>query len=520
MAGLWTGDEQSYVLLGEKQYRKDQWISENGNVSVFSVRDDKNAEERKIVTRILLDSTLFECKNDSLIERMTKIHERFQQILDEFSVLKEMAQKEKGIAAYEEFYYSVQEEPYRICIDLVSEYRESILQAGYYKKPASMKHGEVLRLALMLCEAAKKSQEYGMLHRAICPDAIMMDASENYILGHSGFWKKGCEPADAYSLRERSYIAPELFYKKEKNAIIHFENIDEQTEIYSIGAVLYEILNGNHGLFMEECSSETEAEARRLAGEIPPVSRTGTKRLGLCIQKACSPREVRYKNLNELICELRDIYEKMPFNWKEETINGSFYDDTKRTIDASGKQQKDEEKSVEQKKETESGTGKRGKHKKERKEPGSVDYGGMTEEQLNGATKKMKFAVTALLVGLAAGVIILFLVFSNQKEDEIEKMIENRTYAIAMKEIKELAEKEDSVDGLCKTFVDACLQSGDAQRIPEAVELMSDAVEEDYYIEVLDELVSMNKNRVLKKVVDILEEKHPQMQQLIQEYVK
>lgn len=521
MAGLWNDETQSYVELNGSSYVQDQILYEKENVTIFCAHDKENSDKKKIVTRIILNCSMYDLKEDSLLERIEKINGKFHRIQKEYEKLKIAAEKDKNILSYDSLNYNIKTEPYEICIDLESDYIKFLGQTGYYEKAPTLKHGEVIQIALFLCYAVKTMINAGVYHRMADLTGVVKDKNGEYRLGNAAFWRNGKENASSYSCRERSYIAPELFGKKDDFYEIHFERVDEQTEIYAIGAFLYELLDNNHILFAEESSDMDEIERRRLSGEIPPIPDTGTKRLGIAVVKACSPRHMRYKTLDEFIIDLEDIYNKMPFQWKNECINGSFYDDSNLNQRPVEKKEEKQEKVVSEDKQISKKKKERKKKEKKSKtdiKHEKVDYGEMSEKDLNKASKKVKVGLTALLVSVVLVLVILFFGFSNHKYTKVNEMIENRTYAAAMKEIQTLYSNGKDIDDLCQTYIDACIETGEVQRIAEAVELMSDEVPVAYYEQIVDAVISMGRENAAENILYSLYEKGEEYHDFVLKY--
>lgn len=540
MSWDWINEEREEL---NNEYIKDQVLYERENMSIYSVYSKNNSKKRKIILQITLKSLMRGMEYFSLEERKDKIKKTVETIQREFNIVKALSLNSFKILFYEEMWIEKAEEPYEIKIFIQSEYKENLIQTKFYQQEKSIRLGKVLEMAILFCDVLEELTEKEVYHRFLNPYSIFMDKDEKIFLGNIGFSIREKEPFSHLNERERSYIAPELFQENENYQWIHFENIDVQTEIYAVGAILYEILDHNHILFLEDSSSEEEGERRRLKGEIPPPPDTGTVRLGRCIQKACHPkREERYKTFEQFCKELVAIDQSLPDIKKQETIYQSMYNDLveekaeiesvkdtnleekkKKTNEEKQKIKEEEErkkreqerqkKLEKEKKELKKNKGK-WRDEKEEKE----DYKDITKEDIENEEKGLKRKIIFSICSVIGLIAIIILVLGNQKQSEIYSMIDSGTYAIAMHEITQLHEKDKNVDELCKRYIEACLSEHEGNRVPEAVALLSDEVSVDYYKDLLDKLQSAGTSRSFQRVAEVIYEKSDECRQMVENY--
>ena len=145
---------------------------------------------------------------------------------------------------------------------------------------------DVIRLGVDICTALEVCEQNHIVHRDIKPDNIFISRFGEYKLGDFGIARK-LETTQANLSRKGTlnYMAPEV-YKSEA----YGPNVD----IYSLGLVLYTLLNNNRIAFLPPYpqqitySDNEEALSKRLSGVplTPPCNANAS--LGAVIVKACA----------------------------------------------------------------------------------------------------------------------------------------------------------------------------------------------------------------------------------------
>lgn len=156
-----------------------------------------------------------------------------------------------------------------------------------------MTRRDVIRMGIDLCRALELCQRMNVIHRDIKPANIFVSAMGEYKLGDFGVARivdhsmSGRTGTDAY-------MAPEVYYE---------EDYGPSADIYSLGIVMYRLLNYNRVPFMplppQNVTYRDNAEAfrRRIRGENLPVPKQADGRLAEIVLKACAYRpEDRYSS--------------------------------------------------------------------------------------------------------------------------------------------------------------------------------------------------------------------------------
>ncbi len=173
-----------------------------------------------------------------------------------------------------------------------------------YEHP--MARRDIIRLGIDICKALELCQRYNVIHRDIKPENIFISDNGDYKLGDFGIARTIERTTSGLSKKGTySYMAPEVYAGREYGFSV---------DTYSLGLVLYRMLNKNRGPFLPQppeaitFSSREQALGRRISGEALPRPFYGEGRLGEIVLKACAfdPKD-RYSSPQQLRQELEAI---------------------------------------------------------------------------------------------------------------------------------------------------------------------------------------------------------------------
>jgi len=165
---------------------------------------------------------------------------------------------------------------------------------------------EIIRLGIELCNALVGCQKLNIIHRDIKPQNIFLSPSGYYKLGDFGIARTMEHTTKATAgIGTYSFMAPEV-----ANGMIYGSTVD----IYSLGLVLYWLLNERRGPFVplppnKPTYAENEnARLRRYSGEKLPAPKHGSPELKSIVLKACAfdPKD-RYQTAGEMMAALKQI---------------------------------------------------------------------------------------------------------------------------------------------------------------------------------------------------------------------
>ena len=156
----------------------------------------------------------------------------------------------------------------------------------------------VVQLGKDICNALKLCEELHIVHRDIKPENIFVARDGNFKLGDFGIAKTMENTTGGTKTGTYDYMAPEVY----NNQPYH-----TQADIYSLGLVLYWLLNERTAPFLEISakptpSTKNRARERRFSGEALPDPKNGSDALKAIVLKACAYKpEDRYQSAAEMM---------------------------------------------------------------------------------------------------------------------------------------------------------------------------------------------------------------------------
>lgn len=228
-------------------------------------------------------------------------------ITSEIHMLLELSKKDnRFIVAYYDHDIQKSFDPLRFDIFIRMEY---LTPLSRHIRKNGITIGEVIKLGLNMCDALSLCHHSGVIHRDIKEANIFVNESGHYKLGDFGVAKAVIETSQAGSIKgTASYMAPEIYLR---------EPYDSSVDIYSLGIVLYKLLNNQRLPFMPDAPApftvddKNTAETRRLKGDQPPLPANAKNRLGEIVVKACSVKSERYTNAEDFKKDLQEFLSTM-----------------------------------------------------------------------------------------------------------------------------------------------------------------------------------------------------------------
>ena len=180
--------------------------------------------------------------------------------------------------------------------------RMELLQPLTERIRQGMRTQDVIALGKDIATAIGVLRDHNMIHRDIKPQNIFINDRDIYKLGDYGTARALGTDATAMSRKGTyNYMSPEIYNN---------QKADIRADIYSLGLVLYRLLNANRLPFLpvnERITSEDSdiAVMRRISGEKIEPPKYADNELSAIVLKACAfDPEDRYRNPEEMALDL------------------------------------------------------------------------------------------------------------------------------------------------------------------------------------------------------------------------
>ena len=174
---------------------------------------------------------------------------------------------------------------------------------------------QVIKLGVDICDALKLCEELNIVHRDIKPENIFVSRNGSYKLGDFGIAKTMEGTTGGTKTGTYDYMAPEVYNNRPYHT---------QADIYSLGLVMYWLLNNRTAPFLPQSSKRPTPSAKmiardqRFSGEEIPAPKNGSEELKRIVLKACAfdPKD-RYQSAREMREDLlrlsgEHVYEPVP----------------------------------------------------------------------------------------------------------------------------------------------------------------------------------------------------------------
>jgi len=181
---------------------------------------------------------------------------------------------------------------------------------------------DVLRIGMDICTALELCSKKGIIHRDIKDENIFVNEDGVFKLGDFGISRELSADGKAGTRTGTPiYMAPEIYNGEEYNAAV---------DIYSMGIVLYKLLNNGRIPFLDPHSQKISvndndnALHRRMQGDALPFPVNAGEALGRVILKASAFKpENRYASAIEMKRDLGQVLANMSEEARKETVTQS-----------------------------------------------------------------------------------------------------------------------------------------------------------------------------------------------------
>lgn len=236
--------------------------------------------------------------NVTLVDKYFK--DTLDEVINEINTLYSLSKKDnRNIVTYYDHEIVRHENPLRYDLFLRMEY---LTPLSIYMSETDITLEDAINLSIDIARALNNCHNQGIIHRDVKNGNILISEGGNFKLGDFGISKLLSDTTQALSMKGTPvFMAPEVVLGKSYNKTV---------DIYSLGIVLYRLLNYNRIPFIpyypETYTSKDveKAMSKRLGGERFNKPQNANSELYRIILKSCDNQENRYQNCEELIKDL------------------------------------------------------------------------------------------------------------------------------------------------------------------------------------------------------------------------
>ncbi len=208
---------------------------------------------------------------------------------------------------------------------------ELVQDLGSFLTERGMTRQQILRMGIDICQALIACEKANVIHRDIKVDNVFFNGFDSFKLGDFGISKQLEKTQSALSQKGTNmYMAPEVF---------RAEKYDHTVDIYSLGILLYRLLN--RGRFPFQPSAEQQLYAgdsqkameQRLKNAPMPAPEMADEQLTAIILKACAYQAAdRYQSARELLDALKQYQQIVQYDGNEMVMAATGSDELSRRL--------------------------------------------------------------------------------------------------------------------------------------------------------------------------------------------
>lgn len=208
---------------------------------------------------------------------------------------------------------------------------ELVQDLGSFLTERGMTRQQILRMGIDICQALIACEKANVIHRDIKVDNVFFNGFDSFKLGDFGISKQLEKTQSALSQKGTNmYMAPEVF---------RAEKYDHTVDIYSLGILLYRLLN--RGRFPFQPSAEQQLYAddsqkameQRLKNAPMPAPEMADEQLTAIILKACAYQAAdRYQSARELLDALKQYQQTVQYDGNEMVMAATESDELSRRL--------------------------------------------------------------------------------------------------------------------------------------------------------------------------------------------
>ncbi len=240
-------------------------------------------------------------RNDGMDE--VSVTEYYRELVSDFVQEIALMSKLKGhpnIVGYEDYVVNAHED--EVGWDIIIR-MELLTDFSSYASAHPMSEADIARMGIQLCDALEMCEKHNIIHRDIKPDNIFVSKSGRFKLGDFGVARTIEKAVSALSKKGTyTYMAPEVYKGEDYGMTV---------DLYSLGIVMYKMLNNNREPFMPpypqqiKYNDKNTALVCRMNGQVIPPLANVSDALNRIVLKACAfESKDRYQSAAQMKADL------------------------------------------------------------------------------------------------------------------------------------------------------------------------------------------------------------------------
>jgi serine/threonine protein kinase len=184
--------------------------------------------------------------------------------------------------------------------------------------------GKAVRWAYEVCQALAYAHSLGIVHRDLKPSNVLIQ-EEVAVLGDFGLARL----KDMSTITQKGSVVGTPLYMSPEQTL--GENAGPQSDCFSLGVIMYEMMLGQHPFTVAAKPGETRIEARaelfhriQNAQFTPPSDVQSTFPMGVehvILRALCRKQEMRFQDGSSMLKELEAAYRALPMEDREVESN-------------------------------------------------------------------------------------------------------------------------------------------------------------------------------------------------------
>ena len=186
-----------------------------------------------------------------------------------------------------------------------------------FVREQQLNHQRVLELVVTICDAIHHAHQKGIVHRDLKPANILVDNNSQPKILDFGIARTLGSDLGATQQTESGQIVGTLAYMSPEQAEGKSSDIDIRSDVYSLGAILYELLSGQPAF---DLRGKSVMESLRLVRETEPprlatIDRSFSGDVSTIVHAAMEKnRERRYQSATEMAADIRRFLADEPIS--------------------------------------------------------------------------------------------------------------------------------------------------------------------------------------------------------------